>query len=88
MLECRNPVAVAGERLLLLAESLIAERTDELSRHSIGYCGGPDQQAGAEHQGGSLEKNGGSSQAHLTDNMPILEHVSRAGAIPAKGEPL
>ena len=24
----------------------------------------------------------------LTDNMPILEHVSRAGAIPAKGEPL
>jgi len=51
--------AVVGEKLSLLSESLIAERTDELSRHRIGYCGRPDQQAGTEHQGGGLEKMSG-----------------------------
>jgi len=35
----------AGERLFLLSESLIAERTDELSRPRIDYCERrPDQQ--------------------------------------------
>jgi hypothetical protein len=71
-----------------LSESLIVEHTDELSRPRIGYCGRDPTSKLAQNIRWWSRENGGSSQAHLTDNMPILKHASRAGAIPAKGEPL